>query len=158
MDARKILKIAALPIGIIVAMYLIQTIAHVLLFPTIQNEVLLAISNLLSLLEILVLVWGGYRASKTFGADLKTGAMVGAISAIVSLLIYGSINFAIAYMLNGVSIRSGYTANNMMNQPILFLLALFVLFAITLAFGALCGAIGVFIENRTGKGKKTNKI
>ncbi len=149
MDIGKMVNLALIPTGALVALGIVQSVIG--LIPGVGPYVGCITGPIGLVITMIVLGWTGYNAVKAGGLGVAEAAGTGAIAGALSSLINGIIGLVLLTLGFAGAALGGDGANAAFGTEVGVAIGLFVLVSATalgLVMGAVLGAIGGFIANR----------
>lgn len=148
-DFGKSLKVATIPIAILVA---IGIVSHVIGLIPFLSFLLCIIGIPLAIVGWVVTAWSGYKAVKEAQMDLVGGAVTGALTGAVAGFINALIGFVLSLAGIGVGVASGGEVGLGEGIGIVAgIISLVIAPIIGAIIGAILGAIGAFVATNMGK-------
>lgn len=137
MDINKIIKVAILPIGILVLIGVFSNVAGLII-----PALLCVVGMPLAIVGWIVNAWAGFKAVKEEKMDLVGGIIVGTVTGAIAALINAIIGFILS--LAGIGATGG-AGMDFAISAVGGIIGIFIAPFIGAIFGAVLGAIGAFI-------------
>jgi hypothetical protein len=153
-DIGKSLKVATIPIAILVALGILQNVIG--LVPFLGGVAICLTGPLFLIATLVVLGWAGYKAVKEAQMDLVGGAVTGAIAGVISGAIGAVVGFVFALLGVGADVAGGGGAEGAAYGAVGSVIGLVFALVFGIIFGAVIGAImgaaGAFVAGMGTKG------
>ena len=141
-DIGKSLKVAMIPIVILIAIGIFSTIIGMI---PVLNMLLCIVGLPLAIIGWVVIAWSGYKAVKEAQMDLVGGAITGGLAALISGVVNGLISFVLNILGVGVGVATGGDVGGAAFSAGIGAVALVIGIVVGTIIGLILGAIGAFV-------------